>query len=368
MAKKKTPTTKKAPAPKTATKVKHPAQVTTAPSSPRPRDSNEGRHNRSTVPQSDNESANVDENDATSSNYGNVPITPNPNRPQTRTTNIRQHPGDRHNAYAGKRRTKDEMVEARRIAAINKAMKAEEAERQAMEREDSVRRIAEYEEGLRQTNIDDTPGIRSLHRTYAIQDIAAADSAQNREDRVPADMEATPVPKGRGQRRSSDTERMDVESGGEDGIAAPLESEATNQNDDDYAAEEDDEEDDEEYEVEEKNVKGKHGVAKVAKAGEKRKQGPKHATKNLKGVDNGDEDDEDARPKKKAKGVTKGLVPNAMVENMKEGGELKKKKAKPGVLLRDAVTALRSDAQERLPVMDSTTRGDKPKGYVLSHH
>jgi hypothetical protein len=47
---------------------------------------------------------------------------------------------------------------------------------------------------------------------------------------------------------------------------------------------------------------------------------------------------------------------------------LKKKKAKPGVLLRDAVTALRSDAQERLPVMDSTTRGDKPKGYVLSHH
>jgi hypothetical protein len=58
-----------------------------------------------------------------------------------------------------------------------------------------------------------------------------------------------------------------------------------------------------------------------------------------------------------------------MVENMKEGGESKKKKKeKPGDLLRDAVTALRSDAQERLPVMDSTTRGDKPKGYILSHH
>jgi hypothetical protein len=244
------------------------------------------------------------------------------------------------------------MVKAHCIAAINKAMKAEESERQAMEREDSVRHMAEYEEGLQQTNIDDTPGIRSLHRSYAIQDIAAADSAQNREDRVPANMEATPVPKGRGQRCSSDTECMDVESGGKDGIAAPLESEATNQNNNDYAAEEDNEED----EVEGKNVKGKHGIAKVAKAGEKRKQGPKHATKNLKGVDNGDEDDEDARLKKKVKGVTKGLVPNAMVENMKEGGELKKKKkGKPGVLLRDAVTVLQSDAQERLPVMDSTT-------------
>jgi hypothetical protein len=183
-------------------------------------------------------------------------------------------------------------------------------------------------------------------------------------------MEATPVPKGQGQRCSSNTERMDVESGGEDGIAAPLESEATNQNDDDYAAEEDDEEDNKEDKVEEKNVKGKCGIVKVAKAGEKWKQGPKHVMKNLKGVDNGNKDDEDARPKKKAKGVTKGLVPNVMVENMKEGGESekKKKKEKPGVLLRDAVTVLRSDAQERLPVMDSTTRGDKPKGYVLSHY
>jgi len=230
----------------------------------------------------------------------------------------------------------------------------------------------QYEEGLQQTNIDQTPKVQSLHRTYALLDIAAADSAQNREGRVPSNMEATPVPTGPKQRHPSNAEPMDVDfAGDEDGIAVPLESEATNQNDDDYATEEDDEEDDEqdgeEDEVEEKNVKGKRGVAKVAKAGEKRKQGLKHATKNLKGVDNGDEDiDEDARPKKKAKGVTKGLVPNAMVENMKEGGESKnKKKEKPGVLLRDAVTALRSEAQERNP---GTTRGDKPKGYVLSHH
>jgi hypothetical protein len=111
------------------------------------------------VPQSDNESTNVDKNDATSSNYGNAPITLNPNCPQTCTTNIHQHPGDHHNTYMGKRCTKDEMVEACRIAAINKAMKAEEAERQAMEREDSVRHIAEYEEGLQQTNIDDTQRI-----------------------------------------------------------------------------------------------------------------------------------------------------------------------------------------------------------------
>jgi hypothetical protein len=122
---------------------------------------------------------------------------------------------------------------------------------------------------------------------------------------------------------------MDVESGGKDGIAVPLESEATNQNNNDYAAEEDNEED----EVEEKNMKGKQSIAKVAKAREKWKQGPKHVMKNLKGVDNSDKDDKDAWPKK-AKGVTKGLVPNAMVENMKEGGEPKKmKKEKPGVLL-----------------------------------
>ena len=55
------------------------------------------------------------------------------------------------------------MVKAYRLAAINKAAKAEEAERQAMECEDSVRRIAEYKEGLRQMDIDDTPAIQSLH-------------------------------------------------------------------------------------------------------------------------------------------------------------------------------------------------------------
>jgi len=59
----------------------------------------------------------------------------------------------------------------------------------------------------------------------------------------------------------------------EDGIAVPLESEATNQNNNNYAAEEDGEEDDEEDEVEEKNIEGKHGVAKVVKAREKHKQG-----------------------------------------------------------------------------------------------
>jgi len=69
------------------------------------------------------------------------------------------------------------------------------------------------------------------------------------------------------------------------------------------------------------------------------------------------------------KGVIRGLIPNAMVKNIREGGESKnKKKEKPGVLLQDAVTALQSEAQEQNPVMDSTTQGDKPRGYILSHH
>jgi hypothetical protein len=91
------------------------------------------------VPQSDNESANgetMGKNDATSSDDGNTPI--NPNCLQTRTANIHQHPGDCHNIYTGKRRTKDEMVKAHRIGVINKAIKAEEAKRQAMECEESV--------------------------------------------------------------------------------------------------------------------------------------------------------------------------------------------------------------------------------------
>ena len=129
------------PAPKTTTKAKLPVQVTMAPSSPQPRDSNERLHDRSTVPQSDNESANgknMGENNAMSSNYGNGPITLKPNHPRTCTANIHQHPGDHHNTYNGKRHTKDEMVKARHLAAINKAAKAEEAKRQAMEYEDSM--------------------------------------------------------------------------------------------------------------------------------------------------------------------------------------------------------------------------------------
>jgi len=152
MAKKKPPTTKNA---KTAT-AKPPKQVT-APSSPQPHASNTRPLTRSTVPQSNNEAANgenMGENEATSSNEGNAP---NPNRSRTRTANTHQHPGELHNIYKGKRRTKEEMVEARRNDAIKKAMRAEEAERQAMEREDSVRRIAEYEVGLGQMNVDDTP-------------------------------------------------------------------------------------------------------------------------------------------------------------------------------------------------------------------
>jgi hypothetical protein len=59
---------------------------------------------------------------------------------------------------------------------------------------------------------------------------------------------------------------MDVDfAGDEDGIAVPLESEATNQNDNNYATEEDDEEDGKEDEVEEKNVEASVLLQKLQK-------------------------------------------------------------------------------------------------------
>ena len=99
-------------------------------------------------------------------------------------------------------------------------------------------------------------------------------------------------------------------------------------------------------------MKGKNGIVTPAKAKKKHKQGPKHATRNLK-ADKGD--DKDTQPKKKAKGITKGLVPE---EKMKEGVEPKKKKVKPGVLFRDAIAALRLKAKEQNCIIDSATRGD----------
>ena len=189
-------------------------------------------------------------------------------------------------------------------------------------------------------NINDMPIIRRLHQTYTLG--------------YPRSWEATPVHKGRGQQCPSSVEPMEVdfaEGGDKDGIAAP-----TNQNDNNYVAEEDDEKDDkkdsEEDKVDENKVKGKRGIATLVKARKKCKQGPKHATKNLK-EDKGD--DKDTRPKKKVKGITKGLVPE---EKMKEGVEPKKKKVKPGVLLRDAIAALRLKAKEQNCIIDSATRGN----------
>ena len=85
------------------------------------------------------------------------PVTPNPNCLETRTSNKNQHPGQLHNTYTAKRRTKEEMLEARCIEAEEKARKAEEVERQVIKQRELMRRIAEYEEELQTLNIDDTP-------------------------------------------------------------------------------------------------------------------------------------------------------------------------------------------------------------------
>jgi hypothetical protein len=103
-----------------------------------------------------------DEHDATScnpliTNPAKLPVTPDPNHPETRASNANQHPGQLHNAYTGKRRTKKEMVEVRRIEAEEKAKMAAEAERRATKYKESMRLVAEYEENLAKMDIDNTP-------------------------------------------------------------------------------------------------------------------------------------------------------------------------------------------------------------------
>jgi hypothetical protein len=109
------------------------------------------------------------EHGATSSDHNNsaipnpVPLLaiPDPNRLETRASNTNQHPGELHNTYTVKKRTKAEMVEARRIEAMEKAKKAEEASRQAAKTDSAMKLIAEYEENLARANIDDTPVARA---------------------------------------------------------------------------------------------------------------------------------------------------------------------------------------------------------------
>ena len=194
----------------TTTKVKTQSeQVEEAPSQPQVL--SQGPWTRSQIsPCTDNtalDNGRDDERGATSSNHNNrvtpdpapLPVTPGPNCPETRTSNINQHPGERHNTYKAKRCTKAEIIEAHRITALEKAKKAEETSRQAAKLDSVMKLIAEYEEALGRANIDVTsmaqarqrslhqsaeatpiPQHRSLHRTYTIQDImAVADVSLN---------------------------------------------------------------------------------------------------------------------------------------------------------------------------------------------
>jgi hypothetical protein len=378
MGKKKYPTSRvKAPATTTTKAKARSEQVEEAPS--KTQDSGQGPQTRSRMStHTDNtalDNGGDDERGATSSDHNNpltpnpalLPVTPGPNRPETRTTNINQHPGERHNTYKAKRRTKAEMIEARRIAAIEKAKKEEEASRQAAKLDSAMKLIAKYEETLGKTNIDDTPiPQRSLHQ----------------------DAEATPVPQRQGLHRTYAT--LDVMAAAD---AAPSgseyeepafieESEATNLNDGDYVEEEEEEEEEEgggdgmltdDY-IDTNTVK----VA--AKAGEKRKQDQRRM---IKAIDREVLDPEDNRPTKRVKDsaavkgstAAKSLIPRDEVleTNLKEDdGKKKRAKEKKGVVLRGAVNSFRSEQNQGL-VKDSVTSADrvtsadldKPERYVI---
>ena len=367
---------------------KHKAkQLEGSPLTPLPQDSIRGSHTRSQTPSPiDNTAVNGTngENTATSSNHNDPseinpalpPVTPRPNHVATRASNADQHPGQRHNIYDAKRRTKEQMLEVRRAQAQEKAKKVEEAERRATQHKKSMERVAQYEEDLAMLNTDSTPIAhagrrelshdanaapilqgRELQRSYAMLDVASADVAPN------------------GGEDDDDAEEP----------AFVQESEATNQNDGDYI--EEDEEDEETEEDERMLSTADVGVKVIAKAGEKRKKDQRRMIVETEVPDS--EADEEPRPKKKTKGskgsaAAKSLIPRDEVlerapgetTDLKQNDEKKgKKKEKRGVLLRDAVNAIRSEVQERnLSAAGgaSVARADldkheKLKQYICSH-
>jgi len=294
------------------------------------------------------------EHGATSSDHDNpaipipVPVlaTPGRNRLETRASNTNQHPGELHNTYTVKKRTKQEMLEVRRIASMEQEKKAEEASRQATKLDGSMKLIAEYEENLRGANIDITPVARA------------------RQGPPHHHAEATPIPQTRALRRTYAS--LDVmaaadvtPNGSEDEEPAVIESELTNQNDDDYV-------DDDE-------------------GGEKRKQEQRRTIKEIDREVPDSESDDDARPKKRTKdsaaakgsAAVKGstaaqrLIPRDEVVEMNLDDGKKKAKEKKGVVLRGAVNAHRSERnpseRDQGPVKDSVTRADldKPERYVI---
>lgn len=307
------------------------------------------------------------EHSATSSDHDNpaipipVPVlaTPSRNRLETRASNTNQHPGELHNTYTVKKRTKQEMLEVRRIASMEREKKAEEASRQAMKLDGSMKLIAEYEENLRGANIDITPVARA------------------RQGPPHHHAEATPIPQSRALRRTYAS--LDVmaaadvtPNGSEDEEPAVIESEVTNQNDDDYV------DDDEGEEEGTDDYTDTNGGKVAAKAGEKRKQEQRHTIKEI-DREVPDSESDDARPKKRtkdsaaAKGSTAAqrLIPRDEVVEMNLDDGKKKAKEKKGVVLRGAVNAHRSERnpseRDQGPIKDSVTRADldKPERYVI---
>ena len=224
-----------------------------------------------------------------------LPAIPNPNRLETCASNTNQHPGNLHNTYTIKKRTKEEMVEACHIEVMEKGKRVEMASREAAKLDSAMKIIAKYEENLWRANIDYTP-------------VACAGQGTLHQNAV---LEATPMPQSRALRRTYPS--LDImaaadvaldESKDED--EEPAESEATNQNDDNYVKDKD--KDDEEGDGEGEGMLtddyiDTNSVKAVAKAGEKNKQEQRRM---IKEIDHKvlDSKSDDTRPKKKTKDST----------------------------------------------------------------
>ena len=101
----------------------------------------------------------------------------------TRAANANQHPGHQHKALDKKRRTKEEMIEVRRLAAEQKEEKEKAAKQKKAMQDKAIERVAQYEMKLADDGFNDTP-LPRLRRIAGKSNLQFADRGESDEDDV----------------------------------------------------------------------------------------------------------------------------------------------------------------------------------------
>jgi hypothetical protein len=101
----------------------------------------------------------------------------------TRAANANQHPGQQHKALDKKRRTKEEMIEVRRLAAEQKEEKEKAAKQKKAMQDKAIERVAQYEMKLADDGFNNTP-LPRLRRIAGKSNLQFADRGESDEDDV----------------------------------------------------------------------------------------------------------------------------------------------------------------------------------------